>query len=26
MKEDGIPIPEPSSVVDYVEMEACARR
>ncbi len=24
MKEDGIPIPEPSSVVDYVEMEACA--
>jgi predicted RNase H-like HicB family nuclease len=22
MKEDGIPIPEPSSVVDYVEMEA----
>ncbi len=24
MKEDGIPIPEPSSVVDYLEMEACA--
>jgi predicted RNase H-like HicB family nuclease len=24
MKEDGIPIPEPSSVVDYVEMEALA--
>jgi predicted RNase H-like HicB family nuclease len=23
MKEDGIPIPEPSSVVDYLEMEAC---
>jgi predicted RNase H-like HicB family nuclease len=23
MKEDGLPIPEPSSVVDYVEMEAC---
>ena len=24
MKEDGIPIPEPSSVVNYVEMEALA--
>jgi predicted RNase H-like HicB family nuclease len=24
MREDGIPIPEPSSVVDYLEMEACA--
>jgi len=24
MKEDGLPIPEPSSVVDYLEMEACA--
>jgi predicted RNase H-like HicB family nuclease len=24
MEEDGIPIPEPSSVVDYVEMEAHA--
>ena len=23
MKEDGLPIPEPSSVVDYLEMEAC---
>jgi predicted RNase H-like HicB family nuclease len=23
MREDGIPIPEPSSVVDYLEMEAC---
>jgi predicted RNase H-like HicB family nuclease len=23
MKEDGIPIPEPSSVVDYLDMEAC---
>lgn len=22
MREDGIPIPEPSSVVDYLEMEA----
>jgi predicted RNase H-like HicB family nuclease len=24
MREDGLPIPEPSSVVDYLEMEACA--
>ena len=24
MREDGVPIPEPSSVVDYLEMEACA--
>jgi predicted RNase H-like HicB family nuclease len=23
MKEDGIPIPEPSSIVDYLDMEAC---
>jgi len=23
MREDGLPIPEPSSVVDYVELEAC---
>ena len=23
MKEDGITIPEPSSVVDYLDMEAC---
>jgi predicted RNase H-like HicB family nuclease len=23
MREDGIPIPEPSSVVDYLETEAC---
>ena len=23
MREDGIPIPEPSSVVDYLELEAC---
>jgi len=23
MKEDGLPIPEPSSVVDYLELEAC---
>jgi predicted RNase H-like HicB family nuclease len=23
MREDGLPIPEPSSVVDYLEMEAC---
>jgi predicted RNase H-like HicB family nuclease len=23
MKEDGTPIPEPSSVVNYLEMEAC---
>jgi predicted RNase H-like HicB family nuclease len=23
MKEDGIPIPEPSSVVDYLDLEAC---
>jgi predicted RNase H-like HicB family nuclease len=23
MQEDGILIPEPSSVVDYLEMEAC---
>ena len=23
MREDGIPIPEPSSVVDYLEMETC---
>ena len=24
MREDGVPIPEPSSVVDYLETEACA--
>ncbi len=24
MREDGLPIPEPSSVVDYLEMEVCA--
>ena len=24
MKEDGIPIPEPSSVVDYLELEVYA--
>lgn len=24
MREDGIPIPDPSSVVDYLEMEVCA--
>lgn len=24
MQEDGIPIPEPSSVVDYLEMKVCA--
>jgi predicted RNA binding protein YcfA (HicA-like mRNA interferase family) len=24
MQEDGVPIPESSSVVDYLEMEACA--
>ncbi|MBN1394130.1 MAG: type II toxin-antitoxin system HicB family antitoxin [Pirellulales bacterium] len=24
MREDGVPIPEPSSVVDYLEMEVCA--
>jgi predicted RNase H-like HicB family nuclease len=24
MKEDGLPIPEPSSVVDYLELETCA--
>jgi predicted RNase H-like HicB family nuclease len=23
MKEDGLPIPEPSSVVDYLEMQVC---
>jgi predicted RNase H-like HicB family nuclease len=23
MREDGLPIPEPSSVVDYLELEAC---
>jgi predicted RNase H-like HicB family nuclease len=23
MREDGIPVPEPSSVVDYLELEAC---
>jgi len=23
MKEDGIPIPDPSSVVEYVDWEAC---
>ena len=23
MKEDGLPIPEPSSIVDYLELEAC---
>ncbi len=23
MREDGLSIPEPSSVVDYVELEAC---
>ena len=23
MKEDGLAIPEPSSVVDYLDMEAC---
>lgn len=23
MREDGIAIPEPSSVVDYLELEAC---
>jgi predicted RNase H-like HicB family nuclease len=23
MREDGLPIPEPSSVVDYLEMDAC---
>ncbi len=23
MKEDGLPIPEPSSVLDYLELEAC---
>jgi predicted RNase H-like HicB family nuclease len=24
MKDDGVAIPEPSSVVEYVELEACA--
>jgi predicted RNase H-like HicB family nuclease len=24
MREDGIPVPEPSSVVDYLELEASA--
>lgn len=24
MEEDGLPIPEPSSVVDYLELETCA--
>ena len=23
MKEDGLPLPEPSSIVDYLELEAC---
>ena len=23
MKEDGLPIPDPSSIVDYLELEAC---
>jgi predicted RNase H-like HicB family nuclease len=23
MKEDGVPIPEPSSIVNYLDMEAC---
>ena len=23
MREDGLPIPEPSSIVDYLELEPC---